>query len=350
MLWVAGIGLGLFVLYSLRAVLTPLFFAFLMAYALNPIVERLTKWRFPRAASVAVILVLALALISLVLVLLVPSITRDILTVLRDLPRYVDSTLNRLSPTLTRMGIVVPHTLSEMLSQFQSDAQGVMQPALEPAGEVLKWVVGGTASVIASIVAIFIVPVVAFYLLYDFNAMIHATRELVPPRYRDAAVSMAMEIHGVLGEFMRGQLIVMASLCVLYGVAFSILGVRLAIPIALIGGALSFIPYVGSATALSLALLMSFLDWGGWGRVLGVIIAYVVIQLLEAFVIAPRIIGNRVGLSAIWVLIALMVGGEVLGFVGVLIAVPVAAIVKIFVLRGLDTYRKSSLFSRGAPN
>ncbi len=346
----AGGALLFFVLYVLRAVLTPLFFAFLMAYALSPVVERMNRWRVPRAASISVILVITLGLISLVLVLLVPSITRDILTVLQDLPRYVEASLNRLSPALSRVGLTVPHTLDEVLAQFQSDAQGAMQPALEPAGEVLKWVVGGTASVIGSVVAVVIVPVVAFYLLYDFAAMIRAVKELIPPRHRAAATSMALEIHGVLGEFMRGQLIVMASLCILYGIAFALLGVRLAIPIALIGGALSFIPYVGSATALSLALLMSFLDWGGWWRVLGVLVAYIVIQLLEAFVITPRIVGERVGLAAIWVLIALMVGGELLGFLGVLIAVPVAAILKIFVLRGVDAYRKSNIFTRGAPS
>jgi predicted PurR-regulated permease PerM len=348
-IWALGISLAWLLLYVLRGVLTPLFIAFLMAYALNPVVDKLASWRIPRSLAIVAILVVVLSLIALFLILLVPRITRDVLAVLAQLPAYVDSALLRMTPALNRIGIVVPQTLNEFLQRFQSDAQGAMQPALEPAGQVLSWVVGGTASFIGSVVAVIVVPVVAFYLLYDFHAMIDTVRELIPRRYRDASVKLATEVNQVLGQFMRGQLIVMASLCVFYAVAYSLLGVRLAIAIALVGGLLSFIPYVGSATALGLALLMSFLDWGGWWRILGVIIAYTVIQLLEAFVITPRVVGEKVGLPAIWVLIALMVGSEVLGFLGVLIAVPVAAVIKIFILRGLGWYRRSPVFTREAP-
>lgn len=347
--WALGIAGVLLVLYVLRAVVTPLFIAFLMAYALNPVVDKLSSWRIPRSAAIVAILIVVLGLVALFVVLLVPRIARDILAVLRELPSYVEASLARMSPLLTRMGITAPLTIDDVLHRFQSDAQGAMEPALQPAGQVLGWVVGGTASFISTVVAVIIVPVVAFYLLYDFHAMIDAVRGLIPQRYRDSSEKLGLEVNQVLGQFMRGQLIVMATLCVFYAVAYSILGVRLAIAIALVGGLLSFIPYVGSATALGLALLMSFLDWGGWGRVLGVIVAYTVIQLLEAFVITPRVVGEKVGLPAIWVLISLMIGSELLGFLGVLIAVPVAAVIKIFVLRALERYRRSSIYSRNAP-
>jgi len=161
---------------------------------------------------------------------------------------------------------------------------------------------------------------------------------------RPMVVEIASEIDAVLGQFVRGQLLVMIAMGTLYAVAYSLAGVRLAIPIALVAGLLAFIPYVGSGSALTMALLMSVVDWTGWTKPVLVVLAYAVCQFLEGFVVVPRIVGDKVGLPAVWVLVALMIGGEVFGFLGVLLAVPVAAVVKIFVVRGLASYRASDLY------
>jgi len=168
---------------------------------------------------------------------------------------------------------------------------------------------------------------------------------LVPPRLRPVVSEVAHEIDEVLGQFVRGQLLVMLILAVLYSVAYSLIGVRLAVPIGIVAGLLSFIPYAGGATALGLALLMCLMVGTSWPQIAGVVAAYAVIQALEGFVITPRIMEEKVGLSAVWVLLALLVFGELFGFFGVLIAVPAAAVTKIFVLRALAHYRKSQLFT-----
>ena len=143
---------------------------------------------------------------------------------------------------------------------------------------------------------------------------------------------------------MRGQLTVMAILAVLYSGAYALLGVRLAVPIGIAAGMLNFIPYVGGAFALAAGVLMSLL--GGWHpwQLMGVGLAYTVIQTLEGFVITPRVVGKTVGLSEIWVLVALFVGGEIFGFLGILLALPTAAVAKIFVSRGVQFYRTTELF------
>jgi predicted PurR-regulated permease PerM len=188
------------------------------------------------------------------------------------------------------------------------------------------------------------VPVLAIYLLYDFDRIIAGIRDLIPLRYREPVVSYAREIDAVLGDFVRGQLVVMIILAVLYGGAYAALGVRLAIPIGIVAGILNFVPYLGSAFALLSGLIMSLIGGGGWGQLAGVVIAYAVVQSLEGFVITPRVVGKTVGLRDVWVLLALFVGGELFGFLGVLLALPGAAVAKIFVTRAMTRYRASELF------
>src|SRR5690606_8902813 len=174
-------------------------------------------------------------------------------------------------------------------------------------------------------------------------------RDLVPQRWRPFVVDVAREVDQVLGAFIRGQLIVMVILAVLYGVSYALLGVRLGVVIGIVAGLSSFIPYVGGAVALGLAVIMCLLDWGGWLQLGGVVVVYSLIQVLEGFVITPKIVGDKVGLSAVWVLFALVVGGDLFGFMGVLLALPAAAVAKVFVVRGLAWYRASSFFRGDGP-
>jgi predicted PurR-regulated permease PerM len=341
LLAIAGVG---YVLYLLRDVLAPVFLAFMLAYILDPVVDRLESWKLPRPLGIAVVLIGLLGAVSLFLLLVLPEVIRDIAAVVRELPAKARELLARVDPWLADRGVRIPHTADEWIEKLQGQANTAASSLLAPAGNVLKWVIGGTMSVIGAVLAALIVPILAVYLLYDFDRMITGIRDLVPVRYRPTVVSYAREVDGVLSQFMRGQLTVMAILAVLYGGAYTLLGVRLAIPIGIAAGILNFIPYVGSAFALVAGLLMSVLGGGSWLQIGGVVLAYVVVQTLEGFVITPRIVGESVGLREVWVLLALFVGGEIFGFLGVLLAVPVAAVLKIFVSRAIEHYKETALF------
>ena len=220
---------------------------------------------------------------------------------------------------------------------------------LAPAGSLVSTLIGGTFSVLGSVAAALVV-VLAIYLLNDFDRITAGSRDLLPGRWRAQATSHVEDIDAILSQFIRGQLMVMGILAVLYSSAYALLGVQLAVPIGLAAGLLSFIPYLGSACALAAGVLMSLLGgWHGW-QLMGVVLAYTAIQLLEGFVITPRIVGETVGLSAIWVLVALFVGGELFGFLGVLLAVPAAAVAKIFVARVVQYYRTTALFLQASPD
>jgi predicted PurR-regulated permease PerM len=346
LLVLVGVAAGGLLLYALRGALTPVFFAFLIAYMLDPVVDRFEARGFPRSVGIGVMLTVVLGALALFVGLAVPGIAADISAFFHELPVILARWQAELAPMLADYGIAMPATMSEAMEQFNVDSQQLAKAA-EPASRAVTWVLGGTFSMLGTLVGLIMVPVFAAYLLHDFDRITAGIGQLIPPKWRPFVVDVAKEVDTVLGEFVRGQLIVMLILAVLYSVAYAVLDVRLAVVIGLVAGVLSFIPYVGGAVALGLAVVMCLLDWNGWWQLGGVVAAYTVIQLLEGFVITPRVVGEKVGLPAIWVLFALMVGGELFGFMGILLALPAAAVCKIFVMRGLAWYRSSEFFRDG---
>jgi len=214
----------------------------------------------------------------------------------------------------------------------------------EAAFEMVVAAIGGTASALGMLSTAIVVPVFSFYFLHDFDRIVLHVRELLPASVRPGVVAMATQVDRVLGEFIRGQLTVMAILAALYALGYWAIGVPLAVPIGVLAGVLSFIPYVGSSVALVFGLLMVTLHFTGVHQILGVIAVYLVIQLLESFLITPRIVGGKLGLSPVWVLFALMAFGHLFGFVGVMLALPASAVIKVFVVDALTFYRGSTLY------
>ncbi|MCA9533347.1 MAG: AI-2E family transporter [Myxococcales bacterium] len=335
-------------IWALRAVLTPLFFAFFIAYILDPLVDRFEARGLPRGAGIGILLGGTLGAFALALVLVLPGIIEDFTSFTAALPGKLQDWVARLEPTLRELGVPVPHTLDEALASMQVDARQLASDAVTPVSSALRWIAGGTASAFSAVAGALMVPVFAFYLLYDFDRIVAAGGELVPYRHRPIVFRMAADIDEVLGHWVRGQFLVMVALGALYALAFSLAGAPLAIPIGILAGLLSFIPYVGGTLGLSLALLTCAVEGLIWPSMGYVLVAFGVVQLLEGFVITPKLVGDKVGLSAVVVLLALMIGSELFGFLGVLMAVPGAAVVKIFVVRAVRVYRASPVF--GSPD
>lgn len=344
---VLGVGATAYLLYWLRSVLTPLFLAFSIAYVLDPVIDRFEAWKVPRPAGIAIVLVGLLGTIAAFVALVLPVVATDLVTVAGQLPRKISELISSADPWLTQHGVKVPHTTTEWMERMGANANDWVTTLLAPAGGVLGALVARSFSMVGSVVAALVVPVLSVYFLNDFDRITAGVRGHLPRRYRRVIIEYAQEIDRALSHFVRGQLTVMAIMAVLYGTAYSILGVRLALPIGLISGTLSFIPYLGSAFALMSGLLMSLLGGFHTGQLLGVVIAYAIVQTLEGFVIAPRVMGKTVGIPDMWILIALFVGGEIFGFLGVLLAVPMAAVIKIFLSRAVDYYHESELYLEG---
>lgn len=355
--WVLWLGVSVatgWLLYTLRGVLAPVFFAFLIAYMLDPLVDRVEASRLlrgkpiARAVGIAVLLVGAFALAAVAILVIVPMVYEEVASFLKRLPALVARSRAVLEPILAQYGLEIPTSVGQALEELHLDVQSLLTKGYTPATAVVKWLLGGTASAVGAIIAALIVPVFAFYLLYDFDVLVAKVGELIPPRHRPQANSFFRDVDAVLGQFFRGQFTVMAILAVLYSVGYGAIGVPLALPIGMMAGLLSFIPYVGSTLALATALLMTALDWQGWAQILWVLGVHALIQGTEGFVITPKIMGDTVGISAITVLFALLVGAELLGFTGVLLAVPTAAVTKILLQRIHERYRRSEFFVGGS--
>lgn len=328
----------------LQNVLSPIFFAFLIAYLFDPLVDRFEKRNVPRGVAIGLILGLSGLVLVLITLIGIPVIGKELAYFARTVPDKLNAVWKDLDPWLRAQGIAAPASFSDAISSLNLDAQAAAKQFAAPLKGVLAWLLGGAANAIGAIFGALMIPVIAFYLLYDFDRIIAASREFLPHQHRAAITSFVREVDTCLGQFIRGQLIVMLLLALLYCVGYAVIGVPMALVIGVIAGLLSFIPYVGGAVALILALGMSALHWTGWGQLLGVVAVYTVIQLLEGFVITPKIVGDKVGLSSLWVIIALMVGGDLFGFLGILLAVPAAAAIKIALRLVIAKYRESKFF------
>jgi predicted PurR-regulated permease PerM len=344
---VLGLAASGYLLYALRSVLTPLFLAFGIAYMLDPVIDRFETWKVPRPAGIAIVLVGLLGLVAAFIALVLPVVASDVATVASELPSKISALITSADPWLSAHGIKVPHTTTEWMERIGANANQVASSMLAPAGGILTSVISSVFAMAGSVVAMLVVPVLSVYFLNDFDRITAGVRSALPRRYRRVVTEYAREIDGALSHFLRGQLTVMAIVAFLYGSAYALLGVRLALPIGILSGVLSFIPYLGSAFALTSGLLMSLLGGFHPPQLIGVVVAYAIVQTLEGFVIQPRVMGKSVGLPEMWVLIALFVGGEIFGFLGVLLAVPGAAVAKIFVTRAYDIYHESDLYLDG---
>jgi predicted PurR-regulated permease PerM len=336
---VAMVGLA----YVLRGVLVPLFFAFLLAYALDPFVDWLHERKVPRALAAPIVMLLLLGFLTLLLVFAVPMFFEELRSAAADLPDQLRGLEARVEPWLWQnFHFKPPSTFSELGSDLRDRLQ-VQMPSVASAATGALF---GTLSAVGAVLSALIIPVFALYLLMDFDRIVERMGELVPRRFYAQAADVAHQIHKTLGGYVRGQLTANIVLGALYATGLRIVGVRLAVPIGVMTGMVAFVPYIGFGCGLTLAVAMATLDWQGPGRLLAVLAVMLGVQVLDGLVITPRIVGRSVGLAPLEVLLTMMTAGTLFGFLGVLLAVPLGAVVKILVQRLVKAYLRSQFYGR----
>jgi predicted PurR-regulated permease PerM len=334
---VAIAGLG----WVLRSVLGPLTVGFLLAYALDPFVDRLETLRVPRAAGAALVMLALSGIVVAFFVYVAPWFVAELRDAAKDLPEQLAKTQKRAEPWLwTHAHLKMPHN-AEDWGKMASDRI----PGLSAAATAAAF---GTLTYVGLAFSALVVPVFALYLLIDFDRIVRRVRDLVPRRWLAPVSHLASDVHTTLGSWVRGQVVANFVLAALYATALRFVGIRLAVPIGILTGMLAFIPYVGFSVGLVLALAVSVLDWQGPLVVLEVAIAMVSVQILDGFVVTPRIVGQSVGLSPLEVLLAIMGAGTLFGFFGVFLAVPIGAVTKLLIKRAIKSYLKSEFYRRRA--
>jgi predicted PurR-regulated permease PerM len=333
--------------YVLRGVLVPLFFAFLLAYALDPFVDWLEARKVPRSLAAPVVMLAIAGVLATAVMFAIPMFIDELRAAAADLPQQLKGFGERVEPWLWQnFHFKPPHTMGELGTDLRDKLQSQF-PDVASAASVALF---GTLSYLAVILSTLIVPVFALYLLIDFDHIVERTAQLVPRRWYPQVAGVARQIHRTLGGYVRGQLTANIVLGALYAMGLRFVDIRLAVAIGVLTGMLAFVPYVGFACGLVAAVSMATLDWQGPGRLLGVLAVMLGVQVLDGLVVTPRIVGRSVGLAPLEVLVTMMAAGTLFGFLGVLLAVPLGAVVKIIVQRIVKAYLASDLYRRSAPS
>ena len=339
--WLALSAALALLLWLLAPVLMPFVLAAVLAYALHPLVEKLAARRVPRwlgaGVAVATLMLLALGVVLLI----VPVITKQVPLLKEQVPLLLERMNDTLVPLAARFGLDVAVDVEQVRVWLRGLLSGHEQELLQGVLASLRSGGSAFAAVLGNLV---LTPMVAYYLLLDWAGLVQRFKALIPPRWRDSTDSFLHETDEVLGQYLHGQLLVMAALALFYTVGLALAGLKLALPIGVFTGLAVFVPYLGFGLGLIMALLAALLQFQSMTGVLAVAAVYAVGQVAESLYLTPRLLGERIGLHPIAVIFALMAFGHLFGFVGVLIALPVSAVLLVALRRAKGAYLASDLY------
>ena len=331
-------------LYLLSSMLLPFVAGLLVAYFLDPIAGRLEKWGCSRAVATTLITIAFFALLVATTVLLVPLLQGQVMGLVAKAPALIAALREQAGPLLD----LVQTSLNEDQVARLRDAAGSY------AGDAARWLGGFLGRVLSGGVAVFqvlslliITPLVSFYLLRDWDRLVARFDDLLPRDLEPIVRAQILEIDRTIAAWVRGQ----ASVCVLlgtwYGIGLTMVGLEFGLVVGFLTGLISFVPYFGMGVGLAVALGIAFAQFSGWVPFALVAGVFAVGQVADAYFLTPRLVGEKVGLHPVWVIFALLAGGALFGFTGVLLAVPAAAVIGVLVRFSISRYRESSYYLGG---
>ncbi len=340
----AGLGFGGVLLYLLAPVLTPFLIAAVLAYIGDPLVDRLEAHKLSRTLSVVSVFVTLTLIALLLLVVLVPMLERQVGLLISKLPVYLHWLQHTAIPALSeRLGFEGP--LLDLVALQES-----LREQWQQAGGAVKGVVGVISksgmTLLAMLANLVLIPVVTFYMLRDWDILVARVHELIPRRYEPLMVRIARSSDEVLGAFLRGQLTVMLALGVIYSVGLSIVGLELAVLIGMLAGVVSFVPYLGFIVGIIVASIAALMQFQELMPLLYVLIVFGIGQMIEGMLLTPMLVGEKIGLHPVAVIFAVLAGGQLFGFFGILLALPVAAVVMVVLRYTHERYVGSSLYAK----
>ncbi len=339
------LGLGI-LLVLLGPVLAPFAFAALLAYLGDPLVDKLQARGVSRSVAVAIVFACMIIAMLLVPLILIPLIEDQISTLVEKLPQYIGWVRERLMPLLVERFGVDPEVFST--DRIIAMAKDHWRQAGGIAATVIAWGSKSGLAVIGWLMNLLLIPVVTFYFLRDWDGMLLRVRELLPRHMEPRVVQIARESDVVLSAFLRGQLAVMLALGMIYSIGLWMAGLKLAFLIGMGAGLLSFVPYLGGVLGIGAAVIAALVEHRDVIHVVYVLMVFGVGQTLEGFVLTPWLVGDRIGLHPVAVIFAILAGGQLFGFVGVLLALPVAAVLMVILRHVHRRYVDSGLYRDGA--
>lgn len=342
--WLIGLAIFALLLYLLRDILLPFVAGMAIAYLLDPVCDKLEEWGLSRTWATAGLTVFFVLAAAAVIVLAVPLIAQQLVDFAENLPQYLNALRRELSRLLTalqaRMDV-------GMIERFQATLA-------DSAGKLVDWATGFLLGMLSGGVAlanllslIVITPIVAFYLLRDWDRIVARVDTWLPRHHASTIRELARQADDRLAGFVRGQGTVCLILGIAYAIALTLAGLNFGLVIGLVAGLLSFIPYVGAIIGMVLSIGVALVQFDDWLRVALIAAIFFGGQMIEGNILTPKLVGGRVGLHPVWVIFALLAGGALFGFVGVLLAMPVATVIGVLMRFALDRYKASALYHGG---
>jgi predicted PurR-regulated permease PerM len=330
--------------YALRDVLLPLFLALAIAYVANPTVTAFERRGWSRTAGTLVITLVLVLLATGFFLYLIPAIGAQVRHLEERLPQYVARLRSQLLPWLVGLETRFPQQYTELQVRAKAALAEQMPRIASGATAWLGHVLGSLADLVLFLLDLVFVPVFAFYLLVDLPKIKRKVRELIPLPYREVVIERMGELDTAVSSFVRGQLTIAAILAVIDATGLVLLGVPLGLVLGLLAGLANFVPYMSLVVGLAPALLLSWAEDQSPAKLLGVAAVFAGGHLLEGMFLSPRILSRSVDLHPVWVLLSIIVGGSLFGLLGMVIAVPTAAAIQVFMRHGFESYRRSRIY------
>ena len=346
--WTA-IALGaLWLLWLLSPILTPFAVAALLGWLGDPLVDRLQLSGRSRNTAVILVFTLMALLLALVLIILVPLIESQLATLVESLPGYQQWFTAVAVPWVERRsGMQLAGWLD--LDHMIELVRGNWERAGGVATTVIGYVSRSGFALIGMLTTVLLIPIITFFFLRDWDVIVGRVASMVPRDHIDTVSRLARESSEVLGGFLRGQFLVMVILGVMYGLGLWAVGLDLGILIGIIAGLLTFVPYLGPTSGVVLGVLAALMQYGDWKHVAGVLAVFGVGQIIESYWLTPKLVGDRIGLHPVAVIFAVLAGGQLFGFLGMLLALPMAAVVNVLLRYAHERYTASHLYAGEGP-
>ena len=338
-----AILLSVLLVWILSPILTPFVVSFILAYLLNPLVEKLIKRRWHRTTAVSLVIGSFMFLIIGLFLIFVPIVQTQVLTFSNKIPYYVQNISTHLRSLTSFLQEKIPSSyLNDISYSTVTNTRGI----LSAFGNVLLHIVNGGIGLFNILALLLIIPVCVFYLLLDWEEIKRTLYGLIPPRWHAPVKENMNQINTTLSAFIRGQLSVCLALSLFYAITLSLAGLELGSLIGLLAGILSFIPYIGFTTGLILSILLAFSQQASLVLWIALAVIFTIGQILESYILTPHFVGKNIGLHPVWIIFILIAGGYLFGFLGILLAVPVASIARLFLLKGIAYYQQTQFYKQ----
>lgn len=335
----------LWLMSVLETVTTVLMISLILAYMVNPLVNKLQFWGLSRSLASILIVLSVIMFFVLFLIFFVPAIFREIASFGKYAPSYLKTLEKLLEEVIRYFGITIPQTPDEIKQLVIEQWQQVLPKIANPAARVASTIFSSTMGILSFVFYALLIPILTYYLMVSFENIRAGAKDLIPPYSRPAVLSRLNEIDTALSAFVRGQVTVSLILAVLYSIGFVLIGIDLAIVLGVTSGLLFIIPYFGTLIGIIGGSLMALAKFGDLTHVLYVLGWISFVQLLEGNLITPKVVGSAIGLNPVVYILALIVAGNLFGLVGLLVAIPVTAILKVVLVAAVQAYRESQLYS-----